>query len=140
MSLNMCNVDEELGGLRALLWRRIVSRRDLPAEALPAVSVMKKRVERRIADFTRDADLDDDLLALIADLIEYRIALWSEPVPYVPTYAETGIEREWGQAIQEVGVSAELEELQYTSLGEVGEVSAIGPLVVIHVHNVGAEN
>lgn len=78
------DVIKELDAVQEHLRRRIARRAQgvrhvaLEGDFLPA---LRTQIDQRI-DALADESEDDGLLALIADLIEYRIALWNEPVAH----------------------------------------------------------
>ena len=105
---------QELSELSALLIRRYsrpMPQRYVSCDA-DALSAQRVAIDRRIASLNNEMVGDeetDPILGLIADLVEYRIALWNLPVGYDLTEAGEA-------ALEEGAVLAVTEELQYETV------------------------
>lgn len=79
------HVAQEVAEVGAYLLRR-VSREPAPRHVAydgDEIAALRHGIDQRIATLG-DEGQEDGVLALIADLIQYRIALWNAPVDFLP--------------------------------------------------------
>lgn len=90
------DVGRELEDLRKLLQSR--AQREpftfflsMPSDRLP---YLRSRIDMKLAalgsTFEQDVLGDEEFLGLIADLVEYRIALFHSPIPFAPVPGTKG--------------------------------------------------
>ncbi len=89
------------------------------------LAALRHRIDQRIADLPTGfaEDQTDPLLGLIADLIFYRVELWTTPIEYSLSDAEDVLS----------AVAGEIPVGEFIFEGDVGEIPALSPQQVVNI-------